>query len=163
MADIDRPLNKRGRRSGAVLAGWLAQHGPRPALVLCSTARRTRETLDLLYDALGPRTTVCLEPELYLADAPTLLARLRQVDDAVPSVLLIAHNPGLQELAVTLAGAPGAASPEARGALERKFPTAALVRFGIKGRSWAALSPHAPAEAIKLLEFTTPARIERRT
>lgn len=159
MPDIDRPLNKRGRRSGAVLAGWLAQHGPRPTLVLCSTARRTRETLELLYDALGPRTTVSLEPGLYLADAPALLDRLRQLDNAVPSVLLIAHNPGLQELAVTLAGAPGAASAEARAALERKYPTAALVRFGIKGRSWSALSAQAPAGTIKLLEFMTPARL----
>src|SRR5258708_3490962 len=106
--DFERPLNRRGRRPAAQMGSWLTEQGLQPKLVLCSAARRTRETLDLLHDALGTRVPLHIEPGLYLADAPALLARVQHVDAAVPSVLVIAHNPGLQELACELADIPGA-------------------------------------------------------
>ena len=159
MDDAARPLNKRGRRAAAAIGQWLEDEGIRPGIVLCSTARRTRETLELIHDALGARVPVHLEPGLYLADAATLLARLHRIAAEVPSVLVIAHNPGLQELVEELAGAPGAAAPEARARLRKKFPTAALARFRLKIDEWKSLSPDGTAGTIKLMKVISPAQL----
>ena len=154
-ADVQRPLNRRGRRAAVRMGQFLNETGLRPALILCSSAKRTRETLDLIADALG-HVPIQIEPGLYLADPATLLARLRQIPANVPSVMVIAHNPGLQELATELAGAPGAATPEDRTQLQRKFPTAALARFRLKIADWKSLSTDAAPGKIKLLAVVTP-------
>lgn len=149
-------MNKRGRRAAADMGTWLADQGLQPKLVLCSSARRTRETLDLLHEALGARVPMNIEPGLYLADAATLLARLQRVDATVPSVLVIAHNPGLQELACELANAPDAADPATRARLRQKFPTAALARFRLKLADWHHLAPDTGDGAVKLLSLVSP-------
>lgn len=156
MADEARPLNKRGRRAAAAVGRWLADQGIHPSLVLCSTARRSRETLELIHDAFGAKVPIQLEPGLYLADAASLLARLQRLPRDVPSVLLIGHNPGLHELAGELAHAEGAAASEVRERLDKKFPTAALGRFRLKIDDWKSLSPDAPAGIIKFLGMITP-------
>jgi len=159
MPDFDRPLNKRGRRAAAALAQHLAKEGLNPGLILSSDARRTRETLDLIRDALGARSAVLLEPKLYLADPPALLARLRKVPDDVPSVLLIGHNPGLQDLALELAEAAGPSGADTAARIEEKFPTAAFVRFRIKIERWRDLSGDLDG-AVKVIGYTIPADLE---
>lgn len=159
MEDTARPLNKRGRKGAAAIGRWLAEEDLRPSLVLCSTARRARETLELLQDALGDRLPIQLEPGLYLADAATLLTRLRHLPREVPSVLLIGHNPGLQELVAELAAAPGAAAAGTRARLHKKFPTAALARFRLKLDDWRSLSTDVPSGTIKLLKVISPAQL----
>ncbi|HTY70749.1 MAG TPA: histidine phosphatase family protein [Alphaproteobacteria bacterium] len=159
MEDAARPLNKRGRKGAAAIGTWMEEEGLRPSLVLCSSARRTRETLELLHGALGARVPIQIEPGLYLADTASLLARLRHIPREVPSALVIAHNPGLQELVAELAAAPGAASTGTRARLHRKFPTAALARFRLKLDDWGSLSPDAPAGTIKLLKVISPAQL----
>ena len=158
MEDIARPLNKRGHRAAGLIGSWLADEGVRPAVVLCSSARRTRDTLDHLQEAIGPHVPIHIEPGLYLADAPALLARLRRLPRDVPSVLMIGHNPGLQELVVELAAAPGAAATDSRQRLEKKFPTAALARFRIKSEDWRTLGTDSSG-TIKLLKVITPAQL----
>ncbi len=160
MEDAARPLSKRGRRAAAAIGKWLEDEGLRPSLVLCSTAKRTRETLDLLHGALGARVPIRLEPGLYLADAATLLARLQHIARDVPSVLVIAHNPGLQELVEELAAAPGAASADIQARLHKKFPTAALARFRLKIDDWKLLSPDAGSGTIKLIKVISPAQLD---
>lgn len=157
MDDFDRPLNKRGRRAAAAMARHLASEGLRPALVLCSAARRTRETLDFVLEALGARLPLHIEPRLYLADAATLFARLRRIPDDVPSVLVIGHNPGLQELALELADAAGADGTAHAGRMEQKFPTAALARFRLKIDRWADLSAGRLGGAVRILGYEIPA------
>src|SRR5262245_6241843 len=98
LPDHDRPLAGRGRRAAKAIAGHLREQGIEPELVLCSTARRARETLERIEPALGA-SALCLEDELYAAGAPALLERLRSVPDPVGSVMLIGHNPALEELA----------------------------------------------------------------
>ena len=103
LADRDRPLNKRGRRAAGAMRQAMLDLGLAPDVVLVSPARRTQETLA----ALEPwDDTPLIEPveALYLANAPQLLAVLRDVNETVRSVLLIGHNPGMHELAVLLAG-----------------------------------------------------------
>ncbi len=134
LADHDRPLAPRGRKAARRLGAHLSEEGIEPELVLCSSARRTRETLERLGGAVGG-STVEVEEGLYAADADALADRLRAVPDEVRSVLLIGHNPGLEELALDLAG-----RGEALARLEEKFPTGALAALELS-TSWAGLSP----------------------
>jgi len=131
LPDHDRPLAPRGRRAAARLAGWLEDNEVRPQLVLCSTAKRARDTLALLTGSLG-EPPASLEDDLYHASATGLLARIRDVDDEVQEAMLIGHNPALQELCLLLA----AASPE-RDGVAGKLPTGALVSLELDIDDWA--------------------------
>jgi phosphohistidine phosphatase len=135
LPDEERPLAPRGHRDAKRVCEHLERLGIEPALVLCSTARRTRQTLELLQPALDDVTPVLIEAELYGATADELLERLRAVPDDVASVLLIGHNPGLQDLALLLATAGAELSR-----LEAKFPTAALATLSLPKATWRQLS-----------------------
>jgi phosphohistidine phosphatase len=132
LSDHARPLNARGRRAAAAVAGAMRDLGLQPDLVLVSSARRTLQTLE----ALTPfDDNALIEPmdALYLASASALLDGVRKVPETVRSVLVIGHNPGLHELAMTLAG-PAQGSGAGAGAAARLaegFPTAALAEFTV--------------------------------
>jgi phosphohistidine phosphatase len=150
LPDHERPLSGRGRRAAKSIARHLRGRGIEPDLVLCSTARRARETLDRIESALGA-STVEVEGGLYAASAHALLERVRSVPDTVESVLLIGHNPSLQELAIDLAR-PSAAADE----LAAKYSTAALATLELQALSWRELD-HGGAE---LVEFVRPRELE---
>ena len=134
LPDHDRPLTGRGRRASKAIARHLREQGIEPDLVLCSTARRARETLDRIEPALST-STVHVEDDLYAASAPALLERLRTVPDTIESVMVIGHNPGLQDLALDLARP----SPAARE-LATRYPTAALATLAFQASSWQELA-----------------------
>jgi phosphohistidine phosphatase len=136
LADHDRPLAPRGRRAAKTLAKHIRREGIAPALVLCSPARRARETLAGIAPVLGEDTEVELESDLYGAAEDDLLGRLRAIPETVPSVILIGHNPGIQALALELASGPG------RERIADKYPTGALATFTFD-RSWRELGPRA--------------------
>ena len=141
--DHDRPLSARGRRAASLIGAYLDRQQVDIALVLCSSARRTRETLALI-SAPGE---ICIERELYGVSADQLLARLRRVPDDVAAVMLIGHNPAIHDLAVSLAASPGDLAA-------RKFPTGALATLTFAG-PWHALEPgHAD-----LAGFVTPRQL----
>ena len=136
--DRKRPLAPRGRRDAKRIAKHLLQLEIQPEFVLCSSAARTRETLELVRVALGKRSNARVEDELYGATAEQLLERLRLVSTATASVLLIGHNPGLQDLALLLAsGGVGL------DRLEEKLPTAALATLTLERTAWSELGPGA--------------------
>jgi phosphohistidine phosphatase len=135
--DHDRPLAPRGEEALARLRRYLAREGVSPAVVLCSSARRTVLTCSGIMPALPAETTVEIEDDLYAASGPRLLARLRRLDDEVPSVLVIGHNPGVQSLASMLSGA---GDPELRGRVVTKFPTGGFAALAFSS-SWADLTP----------------------
>jgi phosphohistidine phosphatase len=126
LPDRDRPLAPRGREAAYRLARYAASAGVRPRLVLCSPARRARETLDAMLAGLGA-AVVLYEESLYRAGADELLARLREVPAGVESLLLVGHNPGLADLLARLGGA------EARRTVGAKLPTGALARLELDG------------------------------
>ena len=136
--DFDRPLNKRGRRAAETMGRHMAAHDLAPAQVLCSSARRTRETLELLVAELRHELPTRFEKGLYLAEAPSLLRRLRRLDSRIPSAMLIGHNPGLERLAVMLAGD---GSPESRQQVAEKYPTGALAVLQADIPAWSELGP----------------------
>lgn len=130
--DRERPLTPDGRRAVEAMALRLRTAGASADLALCSTALRARETLDILF-AEQPRPAVELEDALYLADSRSLLRRLRELPADARSVLVIGHNPGLQELATALAGQGGAA-------IAAGFPAAGAAVFDVQG-AWSDLAP----------------------
>jgi phosphohistidine phosphatase len=150
LADHERPLAPRGKRASKAIAKHLVEEGIEPALVLCSSAVRTRETLDRIASALGS-PEVEIEDELYGAGAATLLERLRRVPDSAAAVMLIGHNPGIEELAMELAG-----TGEDLERMERKYPTAALATLTVPGDSWSELD----AGRSEVVGFVLPRELE---
>ena len=140
--DHDRPLAGRGRKASKAMAEHLHAENIKPELVLCSSATRARQTFERL-EPLGARE-VHIERELYGADAATLLARLRDVPEAVASVMVIAHNPGLEDLTRVLA-------PQHHD-LGEKFPTGALATLAFRERDWASLE----RGTAELVDFVRP-------
>jgi phosphohistidine phosphatase len=136
-SDHDRPLAVRGRNAVTLLASYLADHEIRPDLILCSTARRARDTLDGL--GIHSEATL-LEPRLYSAGADELLARLKTIDPQARDVMIVGHNPALQMLTLRLVHGGDCEHP-APGDLEeirRKFPTGALATLTFDGE-WRSL------------------------
>jgi phosphohistidine phosphatase len=133
--DRMRPLSDRGVRSARRMAAHLDEQGIRPGLVLCSSAVRTRQTLELVRPGMGEPGTL-IEDGLYAAEVEQLLGRLRMLPTAVGSAMVIGHNPGLQELVLVLS----APSP-AVAAVEAKFPTCALATLDSGAEPWTAFRP----------------------
>src|SRR5260370_8707223 len=104
--DRDRPLAKRGRRDAPVIGRWLREGGYQPDVVVCSVARRTRQTWDLVAPELGGSPSVTFEPRSYAASALTLLYLVQELPDAYRAAMLIGHNPAIAELAASLAQPP---------------------------------------------------------
>jgi phosphohistidine phosphatase len=101
--DHDRRLDDRGRTDAASIAGWLTEHRLVPDQVLVSTATRTRQTWDILADLFpGAEPQVEHLPELYSASAAQLLQAIHDVAAGINQLMLVGHNPGLQELALGL-------------------------------------------------------------
>jgi len=150
LSDVDRPLTPRGERASRRIAKYLRRERIHPTLVLCSPSLRTRQTLGAITPSLGKNCTIELVPALYAASEPELLERLRALPESAASVMLIGHNPGLQQLALILAS-PGTA----RAKLEQKFPTGALATLAVSSDSWAALRP---GEA-KLIDYVIPRQL----
>lgn len=145
--DFDRPLAKRGRRDSPLVGRYLQREGLVPELALVSPARRTRETWDLVGEALGD-VPVRFERGLYEARAEDIAALVRAVGPEVASVILVGHNPGLEDLARLLTGR---ASPGEQARMLLKFPTGAVAVLDFAGADWA-LRPR----SAKLERFVTP-------
>lgn len=146
LADHDRPLAPRGRRAAKKMAKHVHDMGVQPALVLCSSARRARDTLKRIASVLPRDTEVRIEDRLYGASDQDLLERLREIPDETTSAMVVGHNPGLEDLA-TLLAAPGS-----RARLEEKFPTGALATLAIPGAGWTALE----GGTAELVDFVVP-------
>jgi phosphohistidine phosphatase len=131
--DHDRDLSPRGRQAADRMGAYCGAERIAPALVLCSTARRTRETLARLVPHLTGAGRIEVEQGLYLASSTELLRRLRRIDDSARAVMLIGHNPGLQELAVNLCGGGDAA---ALARLRAKYPTGAMAEIVLSIDHW---------------------------
>ena len=145
LPDRDRPLAPRGHRAADRMAEQLRANAPDVDLVLCSSALRTRETLERMTGAFGDAEVV-VEDALYGASDDELLERLRVVDDASDTVALIGHNPGIADLATTLAG-----SGKELERLRAKFPTGALAVLEFDG-PWRGLA----TGRADLVSFVTP-------
>jgi phosphohistidine phosphatase len=152
LPDHARPLNARGKRAAAVMAAVMQDLGLAPDIVLVSSARRTLQTLE----AMTPLPdSPMIEPldDLYLATWQRMLDILRSVPETARSVLLIGHNPGMHDLALSLAGAEAMERGGAPGTrrLAGGYPTAALAEFYVPS-TWKGLE----AGQARLVRFIAP-------
>jgi phosphohistidine phosphatase len=143
--DHDRPLNARGLRQARELGDWIASRGYDPEEVLCSSAKRTRETWAGVESAvLHTRPEVHILPRLYGADPVKLLAVLQSAH--MPTVMLIAHNPGIAEFASMLL------DTRPRDPEFTRYPTSATAVIDFFEDSWGVIGPLKG----QLLEFFRP-------
>ncbi|MFT3730579.1 MAG: histidine phosphatase family protein [Hyphomicrobium sp.] len=148
MDDFDRPLNDRGRAAAPLMGAALKELNFVPDLILCSSAKRTRQTLDLIAPFVKG-AEVKFDDQLYLKSQETLFGSLKDIPTGVKRVLMIGHNPGMHSLALFLTGTGDAKSISR---LEDKFPTAALAVFSFEQASWRDLAPSSG----RLEAFLTP-------
>lgn len=155
LGDYERPLAPRGRRATKHMGAFLRDSGYRFDQVLCSAAKRARQTWQGVSKRLVPEAvgSVTYDEHLYMAGAPALLARLQQTEDHIETVLLIAHNPDVETLASKLCIS---GEGNALDRLHNKFPTAALADIALDIASWTDLAPGCGT----LTRFTLPRDLE---
>ena len=145
-SDFARTLTDRGRKTAALVAYYLRDQDYRPDMVLCSNTKRAEETWAVIAPALQPyedsvETLIeSLEVQylksLYLATPETMIMLMRTLPETTNSLLIVGHNPGIQSLAITLAGSGEAV---ADAPLYRDFPPTALAVLNLEITTWAAL------------------------
>ncbi|MAX97238.1 MAG: hypothetical protein CL559_15555 [Alphaproteobacteria bacterium] len=152
LADHDRPLAPRGVRAAKSMGLFMAEQGLLPDLILCSSATRALDTLELAERKWSTSITAEIDRGLYLCGVEGFIRRLRQVETAPRSIMIIAHNPDLHDFGLSLLS-PADMDSEGAIAMRRKYPTAALAVFDLDIPDWSAL-PDAPTGDLAL--FRTP-------
>ncbi len=146
--DIDRPLAARGREAAPRIAAHLAEEQLLPDLVLVSPSQRTRETWGLVQPLLGD-TEAKFESRIYEASADNLLKLIRSVGPETRTLMVVGHNPGIQDLARFLVGY---GDRYAFARMAQKYPTAGLAVIDFDADSWEAIG----ARGGRLERFVTP-------
>jgi phosphohistidine phosphatase len=152
--DHARPLAKRGRQASPVMGGYMAAQGLVPDLAVISTARRTQETWELVRPAFARPVAQRDEPRIYEAAAGTILEIIRETESGIHALLLVGHNPGLQDLALKLIGQ--ASGPD-MARLREKYPTAGLAVIDFPAGTWREVTA-----AGRLERFETPRSVINR-
>lgn len=149
VADRERPLADRGRKAAPVIGAYMAREKLIPDLALVSPARRARETWKLVRGALAKKVTEREAPEIYEVSAERILDVIRTVEPSIRTLLLVGHNPGMEN-AASLVVANGDA--DAVGRMREKFPTAALAVIDLDLDGWDEIA----AGTGCLKRFVTP-------
>jgi phosphohistidine phosphatase len=136
--DFDRTLNPKGRRAARAVGRHLREAGLRFDHVLASPATRVAQTLEEVAAGYGGGLDPVWERRIYLATPDDLLDLVHAAPDTAASLLLVGHNPGLEELVLALV--PGGGDG-ARDAVEEKYPTASVAEISFEVDSWAAVAP----------------------
>jgi len=146
--DYDRPLAARGLRDSARMGVHLAERPDPPRWFLCSPALRAAQTLDCVRESLSLGDDGDFHQDLYLASAEQIFERVREVDDTIDSLLVVGHNPGLEQLAASLARPPRG---DSHASVLPNLPTAALAMLCFELDRWCDLAPRRGE-----IEFTLP-------
>lgn len=135
--DFDRPLNERGRAGAEIMGRHIRDHGVRWNRVISSPAVRCAETIELACHAAGQPVKVNWDRRIYLASSVSLADVLREQEGDPAAILMVGHNPGLEDLIFDLV--PDDGQSPLRDAVEEKFPTAAFAVLELKIDRWADL------------------------
>jgi phosphohistidine phosphatase len=127
LKDFDRPLNERGSRAAPLVGRFMREQGVAPDLVLCSPARRTRETVALVAQAAHWDAPVRFDERIYEASVERLVEVISQIEEKANKALVIGHNPGMEELIFHLTGE------------EKRVPTAALAQVALDVEKWGKI------------------------
>ena len=137
-SDFERPLNARGQKGARLVGRALRAEELRFDAVIASPAARVVETLDAVAEAYGQPLRPRFDERIYLASAATLLNLVREADDGAERLLLVGHNPGLENLAMLLTEADG---DGLRAELSKKYPTGALAEIALPAEHWRDVAP----------------------
>ena len=155
-SDHDRPLNRRGQEAAPRIGAYLARHTLMPDRVLCSTARRARETWELVAAEAPGAPPATFTDRLYDASSRALVDVFRNAEPDAKSLLVVGHNPGLQEVATQLIAS---GDLEDRERLREKLPTGGLVVIDFAIADWSKLHPRSG----RLERFVVPRMLEAAT
>jgi phosphohistidine phosphatase len=136
LADRERPLATRGMTDAPVMGKAMAERGIDPELVLCSSARRTRDTLALVLPEFKVEPMVVYEDALYHASPAELLTMLHDLQPGAGRVMMVGHNPELQSFALDLVGS---GPKHFRDRLREKYPTAGLLVINFASGLWSSV------------------------
>ena len=131
LRDFDRPLNSRGRHAAPLMAAHMRRKKLRPDLIISSPAVRARQTAALVVEHAGLAAELRYDERIYEADAARLLEVISQADERAGELMLVGHNPGMEDLIRVLTGA------------DELMPTAALARVELDIERWAKVRPQA--------------------
>jgi phosphohistidine phosphatase len=149
--DHARELTVKGMHDAAAMARYLRKNGFVPDLILSSTSARTRQTAELVLREIEAKADY--REALYLAEAGKILKAVQGAPQNAGGVMVVGHNPGLEDLAGLLAREPVRRKERARrDVLEEKFPTAALAVLDFECEKWRDIEPGTG----KLLDFVRP-------
>lgn len=137
--DFDRPLNGRGHRAARCMGEWLKEEGLAFDAVIASPALRIRQTIEGVEAGLGRKLSPAFDKRIYMASAASLFDIVRETADSVESLLLIGHNPGLEDLLLLATEEDVSAL---RAEAEIKYPTATFATIELDVESWAAAEEH---------------------
>jgi phosphohistidine phosphatase len=155
-SDHDRPLNRRGQEAAPRIGAYLARHGLIPDRILCSTARRARETWELVAAEAPAAPPATFSEKIYNASPRALVDVFRRADPRAASLLVVGHNPGLQEAATALIAS---GDLEDRERLREKLPTGGLVVIDFAIADWTKLH----SRSGRLERFVVPRMLEAAT
>jgi phosphohistidine phosphatase len=137
LPDRERPLATRGVTDAPLMGKAMAERGIDPELVLCSSARRTRDTLDLVLPELRVEPKVVYVDALYHASPEQMLEMLHEIQPGANRVMLVGHNPEIQAFALDLVGS---GPKHFRDRLQAKFPTAGLAVINFVSGLWKSVT-----------------------
>lgn len=147
-ADHDRILSETGQEECARIGHFLKEEKLKPQLIICSTAIRTRTTLGLVAKASEQTFTTEFQPSLYLASPGEIFHQLNAVSRDIDSVMIVGHNPGLQQCCMTLASS---GDKEGIDLIGKQFPPASLALLRLDIVDWHMLNPHTKGELLGLV------------
>jgi phosphohistidine phosphatase len=156
LRDFDRALNDKGRRAAATMGRHMRQAGIGFDYVIASPAVRVAETLDAMFDGYGRRLSPGWDRRVYLASAPTLLEVVHEAPDDAESLLLVGHNPGLEELVLSLSAEHGEEEIATRDAVGEKYPTASVAELVFDVEHWRDVA----AGHGRLVRFVRPRDVD---
>jgi phosphohistidine phosphatase len=148
--DFDRPLNERGRAGAAIMGRHVRDHGVQWDRMISSPAIRCAETIEIACEAAGRPVAVNWDRRIYLASSATLADLLRETEGDPKSVLMVGHNPGLEDLIFDLV--PDDGSSPLRDVVEVKFPTASYAVLELAIERWSDLK----VNCARLVHLTRP-------
>ncbi|CAM3315218.1 MULTISPECIES: SixA phosphatase family protein [Sphingomonas] len=145
--DFDRPLNAKGRRAAVMIGRQLKSLDLRFDHIVASPAVRVIETLDEVWSGYGRKLEPVWDKAMYLASAASLLDLVHALPEAADHVLMVGHNPGLEDLVLDLT-----LDGELRERVEDKYPTATVAQMTLPVDRW----PDARAHSATLVAFIRP-------
>jgi phosphohistidine phosphatase len=138
LADIDRPLNKRGKHDAPIVGALLREVDLVPDRILCSPATRARKTAKAVAEASGYEGEIELDDDFYPGDPQAYIEALQSLSDDVQCAMVVGHNPGLEDLLNTLTGESAA------------LPTAALAQVNLSIHAWLELDEEVEGQLVQV-------------